>query len=817
MRSSRSVLILLMCIASGCASVPAEHAPPSAAARPAGQQGAGPRAERPTYTIGEKWIRSDGDFELVRMEKGRYIFLSSDGREIELTPDLSITKVSRGKDQYLQIDDPPPLAWPLEVGKSGRGQATWTFSGNRLASLKVLYEWKVEAFEEVKTVAGVFQAFRIVHTWRWRGWLRAGETERKVIMWYAPAARQFVMSQPVGASRFLRFQVLAIEEAAPLGVLLRDPRDDSQLDTGDVVVTGTIEGGRGVRQLAVSLNGREVGRQEYAPTPDMRQFWELPLRLEFGKNLVLVTVTDATGTVSQTSRIFYLRQPSSTQSALEGQGQQRSVLPQVPGPSAPGVGQPPSGPNAPPPLASGTARITLASPPHHAQFDQELLSVTGTVTSERGLQGAVVTLNGTEVSRLGTQRAGDVPLNFSLRLREGLNTIVVTVTEPAGSVSQEIRAVRYVKPVPLTVTVRYPEDRARMENEFGVIAAGIASSKGIARVAVTLNGTEVQQQTQRNHPLSLVVNAPLTFREGENVITVSATDTEGTAYQATRTVFFANPGLGEIPGGPAAPHEREEWAVIIGAGRYESREIPRLRYTGADATLLYQVLTGPGGFKPEHVLLVTDTTDRKATLRTMKWALGTFLARSAQRGDTVFIFFAGHGAPEEDREKVERDGVAKYLVPVDADPDDLYATAFPMDELQTIFARIDAERVVVFLDACYSGAAGGRTFAAKQMNVDEFFLERLARAKGRAILAASRPTEVALEATELGHGLFSYYLVEGLRGAADANKDGVITLQELFDYVQQQVTQQAKRLGGDQHPLLKGELEPTSPLLRTQR
>jgi len=183
----------------------------------------------------------------------------------------------------------------------------------------------------------------------------------------------------------------------------------------------------------------------------------------------------------------------------------------------------------------------------------------------------------------------------------------------------------------------------------------------------------------------------------------------------------------------------------------------------------------------------------------------------------VFIFFAGHGAPEEDREKVERDGVAKYLVPVDADPDDLYATAFPMDELQTIFARIDAERVIVFLDACYSGAAGGRTFAAKQMSVDEFFLERLARAKGRAILAASRPTEVALEASELGHGLFSYYLVEGLRGAADANKNGVITLQELFDYVQQQVTQQAKRLGGDQHPLLKGELEPTSPLLRTRR
>ena len=284
--------------------------------------------------------------------------------------------------------------------------------------------------------------------------------------------------------------------------------------------------------------------------------------------------------------------------------------------------------------------------------------------------------------------------------------------------------------------------------------------------------------------------------------------------QETRTVFFDNPEAGDDDTEPIKPRKPESWAVIIGAGRYESQEVPRLRYAVPDAELLRQVLVGVGGFKPEHVLLLTDTADRKPTLRNMKWALGTFLARSAQKGDRVFIFFAGHGAPEVDREGVERDGVAKYLVPVDAEPDDLYATAFPMDELQTIFARIEAERVLVFLDACYSGAAGGRTFAAKQMVMDESFLDRLARAKGRAILAASQPTEVALETAELGHGLFSFYLGQGLKGPADINKDGVITLQELYDYVQQQVTTKAQLLGGKQHPVLKGELDPTSPLVK---
>jgi uncharacterized caspase-like protein len=156
------------------------------------------------------------------------------------------------------------------------------------------------------------------------------------------------------------------------------------------------------------------------------------------------------------------------------------------------------------------------------------------------------------------------------------------------------------------------------------------------------------------------------------------------------------------------------------------------------------------------------------------------------------------------------------MIPSDADPDDLYSSALPMDELQTIFGRIEAERVVVFLDACYSGAAGGRTFASKKtraVNVDDLFLERLTRAKGRAIITASRPTEVSLELPELGHGLFTYYLLRGLQGAADLNRDGIVSLQELYEYVEQQVSQKARAVGGNQHPVMKGELEGVLPLL----
>jgi hypothetical protein len=186
------------------------------------------------------------------------------------------------------------------------------------------------------------------------------------------------------------------------------------------------------------------------------------------------------------------------------------------------------------------------------------------------------------------------------------------------------------------------------------------------------------------------VAAPVKLREGSNTIIIRASEPDGTVRQEIRTVVYERPTA--VPAaGPvlAAKPNREQWAVVIGVGAYKSTAIPQLRYSVADAELVHQVLVGQGGFKKENVLLITDKTERKPTLRDLKWALGTFLARSAKKDDLILIFFAGHGAPEIDPRGAESDGLAKYLVPSDADPNDLYSTALPMDEFQTIFDRIE--------------------------------------------------------------------------------------------------------------------------------
>ena len=85
------------------------------------------------------------------------------------------------------------------------------------------------------------------------------------------------------------------------------------------------------------------------------------------------------------------------------------------------------------------------------------------------------------------------------------------------------------------------------------------------------------------------------------------------------------------------------------------------------------------------------------------------------------------------------------------------------------------------------------------------------------IIAAAGPNEVALETSELGHGVFTYYVLQGLAGEADRDTDGVVTVSELYDYVEQQVDRKARAAGGRQRPLMKGEIEGTLPLSRVRR
>lgn len=268
------------------------------------------------------------------------------------------------------------------------------------------------------------------------------------------------------------------------------------------------------------------------------------------------------------------------------------------------------------------------------------------------------------------------------------------------------------------------------------------------------------------------------------------------------------------------PAPKNAYGVVVGIGNYKDEGIPGLKYAREDAIAIYNILTDPkyGNFPKQNVKLLLD---EQATLTEIKSAMGTFLARNAGEDDMVCIYFAGHGSPELDPTGKADDNLEKFIVPYDAKKDDLFGYGLSMDTIRKILdERIESKRAIFFIDSCYSGEAGGRTFSrpdfgVRNITISEKFIEQLS-GEGRIIVTASKPDELSLETDELKHGLFTYYLVEGLKGKADLNADGVVTVDELYKYVYEQVEKKARQLGGTQHPLKKGTIVGEIPLTRCE-
>jgi hypothetical protein len=240
--------------------------------------------------------------------------------------------------------------------------------------------------------------------------------------------------------------------------------------------------------------------------------------------------------------------------------------------------------------------------------------------------------------------------------------------------------------------------------------------------------------------------------------------------------------------------QSEGWGLFIGLNRYEyaplswvtldggSYRLPDLTYAMADAQALAAALTAT--FSQQRVL-----TDGQATRQAIKEAITVWLSQAPPQA-LVLLYFAGHGGRVRDKDGDEADGWDECLISYDRD-------FIVDDELALWLAQLRAEKVLVILDTSFCGApkAGARTFRIPEDTslppLTDGFAEDFLQPRTRGlkidvfhalVLSASAPFEAAWEAGDLGHGVLSYYLLEGLNGAADSNKDGIVTIQELFAY-----------------------------------
>ncbi|HET9954315.1 MAG TPA: caspase family protein [Polyangiaceae bacterium] len=253
-----------------------------------------------------------------------------------------------------------------------------------------------------------------------------------------------------------------------------------------------------------------------------------------------------------------------------------------------------------------------------------------------------------------------------------------------------------------------------------------------------------------------------------------------------------------IPQGssPSSSFDRGR-ALLVGVANYP--RINRLpENVLSDARDIGELLRSPTrcGYPASNVELLLDG---QATAERFRRGLQR-LAKQACPEDTVVVYFSGHGFLRQTGTDSEA-----YLLPFDANLDQLERTALSASELTRLLAAIRASRLLVLLDACHAAgtayvktANAGATFKS---GLDERTYEVLGRGAGRVVMASSRANETSLILPGMRNSLFTTYLLEALSGAASKQGDDVVRVLDVFHHISENVSRQR----ASQHPILKAQ------------
>lgn len=408
------------------------------------------------------------------------------------------------------------------------------------------------------------------------------------------------------------------------------------------------------------------------------------------------------------------------------------------------------------------------------------------------LQTLIFTVEARDASGVTTESK---PITIAVRERVLARDLAGPEIEVWEPVSAAVRGLKVV-----------PGDSKFATQSTSVVVRGIArDTSGVA--VVYINNLESRITLGRNG-YEFVGDALLVL--GVNEIEVRALDRfkneSKLPFKVTRNPV--TPVTGKTI--PTNLFKGQRWAVVVGISKYKSSDIPPLRYADKDAQDFYELLSKPidqggAGVPKTNIRFLLN---EQATAMNVREALADFL-KSAIEEDHVFIYFAGHGAPDPDRPKV------LYLLTYDSDLNRLASTSVKMQEIQDVLRDyVAAKTVLVFVDACHSrgvtGALATRALASPDL-VNEYLAE-LSRARSSTMtFSASDINQLSQEDRRWGggHGVFTHYLLEGLRGKADLNGDGMVRLGELTQYVSDNVRRETK---SQQSPISSGNFDINLPL-----
>jgi hypothetical protein len=245
-------------------------------------------------------------------------------------------------------------------------------------------------------------------------------------------------------------------------------------------------------------------------------------------------------------------------------------------------------------------------------------------------------------------------------------------------------------------------------------------------------------------------------------------------------------------------------ALLVGINRYS--ESNPLSYCVQDAESLAKILSDPKYTtnNKENIRLMTDNSEElDKPIRSNIINNMVSLSKTAQPTDTILFFYAGHGMEISD---------AGFILPSDFRQETGAKGGISFAEIKDEFVNSKARFKVLLFDACHSGSVKGR--AESGIMTESFFKSLFPAPKGFAVVSSCNQQEYSYEWEEKGHGVFSHYLLQGLKGYADENHDGIVDLSELHHYLTPLVQEWAFHNGKVQTPVIDANFSGLLPLTK---
>jgi WD40 repeat protein len=337
-----------------------------------------------------------------------------------------------------------------------------------------------------------------------------------------------------------------------------------------------------------------------------------------------------------------------------------------------------------------------------------------------------------------------------------------------------------------------PENQTVNSSHINIAATVVERKLGIGKVVIQLNDRTVAEKKGLNLK-EYKIEQPVILRKKNNRIKITAYSTKDVkGYSREINLIYKE----ELLKGKTLPElvryffgKSRSWAVVIGINDYSKAKngFKYLPYAVNDAEAVKKFLINSLGFPGNNIFSLYNG---EATKKRIEQLLGETLPKKINEDDRVVIYFSGHG----DHEQLRRGKKFGYLIPFDGNKNSLYSTCISVNQLQYFSEKNPAKQMLFILDSCFSGLAGMVHKKGEIPNETRKQVEAFIRSEGRQIMTgggADETTEMSKKWNN--HSVYTFYLLKGLRGTADYNKDKVISIRELQVYLDSTVPKEAKQ------------------------